>query len=87
MDIQEIRKKLDEKIPRDVVRQRDGGGGRSFSYLEGHYVIARLNEVFGNGGWSYTVKHLEKAHTGTIQSRSGEVHRTLQLRVRRCRLR
>ncbi len=43
---------LNEKIPRDVVSIRDGGGGRRLSYLEGHYVIDRLNKVFGAMGWS-----------------------------------
>lgn len=73
--LKQIRSRLDEKIPRDVVKQREGGGGRSFSYLEGHYVIARLNEIFGNGGWSYTTKHLEKAHTGMVKDKyNNEVH-------------
>lgn len=49
----QIVKELDEKIPRDVISQRDGGGGRSLSYLEGHYVIDRLNKVLGQGNWCY----------------------------------
>lgn len=73
--IEEIREMLNRKIPRDVVRKREGGGGRMFSYLEGHYVIALLNEVFGNGGWSYSTKTLDKAHTGSIKDKYGnEVH-------------
>lgn len=48
----EISAQLDEKIPRDVVSLRDGGGGRKLSYLEGHYVIDRLNKVFGHLNWA-----------------------------------
>lgn len=49
---EEIRKKLDEKIPRDVIAQREGGGRRKLSYLEGWYVINRLNEILGQGNWA-----------------------------------
>jgi len=50
--LEQIELELDAKIPRSVVRDRDGGGGRRLSYLEGHYVIDRLNKVFGPLGWS-----------------------------------
>jgi len=49
----EIRKYLDAKIPKAAVTQRKGPGGKMLDYLEGHYVIRRLNEVFGTR-WSYT---------------------------------
>lgn len=50
--LEELGLELDQKIPRDVVSLRDGGGGRKLSYLEGHYVIDRLNKVFGHINWS-----------------------------------
>lgn len=50
--IEQIEQELDQKIPRDVVSLRDGGGGRKLSYLEGHYVIDRLNKVFGHLNWA-----------------------------------
>lgn len=49
----EVEKQLDEKIPRDVISERDGGGGRKLSYLETHYVIDRMNKVFGGLGWDF----------------------------------
>lgn len=49
----ELVKELDEKIPREVISRREGGGGRKLDYLEGHYIIDRLNKVFGHGNWSY----------------------------------
>jgi DNA repair and recombination protein RAD52 len=49
-----IVQELDSKIPRDVISTREGGGGRKLSYLEGHYVIDRLNKVIGIGNWAYT---------------------------------
>lgn len=61
--IEEIQKELDAKIPRSVVSERDGGGGRKLSYLEGHYVIDRLNQVFGALNWSNEI--LDVINLGT----------------------
>ncbi len=49
--IAQIEQELDAKIPGSVVCERDGGGGRKLSYLEGHYVIDRLNKIFGPTKW------------------------------------
>lgn len=54
-EMEQIEKELNEKIPRDVVSLRDGGGGRKLSYLEGWYVIDRLNKIFGPLGWAKEV--------------------------------
>lgn len=48
----EQQKKCNEKLDRGLVRERSQAG-RSLSYIEGHAVMRRLNEIFGNGGWSY----------------------------------
>lgn len=66
--IEQIRQELDAKIPRDAVSLRDGGGGRKLSYLEGHYVIARMNQVFGQGNWEYRLLSLNLVHQGEIES-------------------
>lgn len=49
--IEQVTAEADKKIPRDEISTRDGGGGKKLSYLESHYVIARMNEVFGTMGW------------------------------------
>lgn len=69
---QRIRQELDAKIPRDVVKQRDGGGGRSLSYLEGHYVINRLNEVLGQGNWEYDTEEMRLVYEGKITNNYGK---------------
>lgn len=56
---------LDSKIPRDMVQERDGGGGRKLSYLPGHYVIDRLNKVIGQGNWSYD-SEITLLHSGLV---------------------
>lgn len=74
-DLKEIETMLNAKIPRSVVMQRDGGSGRSLSYLAGFYVIERLNEIFGNLNWASDVKTLDLLHVGTIQDKYGkDVH-------------
>jgi DNA recombination protein Rad52 len=60
----EVRKRLDEKIPRSAVALRDGGGPKKLSYLEGWYVIARLNEVLGQGNWDYNTEEMKLVHSG-----------------------
>ncbi len=65
----EIRKKLDEKIPRDCVSTRVGGAGTRLSYLEGHYVISRLNEVLGQGGWHYETEEMRMVYQGQVNGK------------------
>lgn len=40
------------------IRQREGGNGKTLDYVEGHAVIARLNEAF-DGNWDFIVKSFE----------------------------
>ncbi len=46
---------LGEKLASEHVRERQGGGGKTLSYVEGIYVIRRLNHIFGYGGWRDSV--------------------------------
>ena len=62
--------KLNAKIPRDVISQRKGFGNTTLSYLEGWYVVARLNEVLGQGNWQYTTK-LDKVNEKRIKNARG----------------
>jgi len=68
-----VAKQLDEGIPRAAVATRQGGGPKALSYLEGWYVINRLNEVFGAEGWSYDVTDLKCVHAGEIPGKYGSV--------------
>lgn len=60
----ETQVKLDENIPKDEVSTREGGGGKSLSYLETWYVIDRLNQVLGQGNWGYQTSKLDKVFEG-----------------------
>jgi len=62
-NIEQIEQEANAKIPREAVSTRSGGGGKDLSYLESHYVIARMNEVFGVMGWdSETVEMRQVNH-------------------------
>jgi DNA repair and recombination protein RAD52 len=74
----DINKQLDEAIPRSAVSQRQGGGGRSLSYLTSHYVIDRLNKIFGNLGWASSTTKLECVHVNTA---ANTVHYIAQVRL------
>lgn len=58
-NLDEIRKELDAPIPRDVVAKRSQGRF-DLSYLEGWYVIDRMNKIFGQGNWEYHVVSVTK---------------------------
>lgn len=60
----EQKAQLNEPIPRSVVATREGGRGKTLSYLEQHYVNRRLNEIFGQDGWSMEVLNVQiRPHT------------------------
>ncbi len=63
---------LDANIPRNAISTRQGGAGARLSYLTGHYVIARLNEVIGQGAWSYETLSLQKVFEGTYKNNQGK---------------
>lgn len=48
---------LEAPIPRSAVRTRDEAG-LTLSYVDGHYVVARLNAVLGHDRWSYSLEEL-----------------------------
>lgn len=56
----ELQKALEAPLPKDAVRNR-AQGGKTLSYVEGWYVIAELNRVFGHDGWDFVVRSLECA--------------------------
>lgn len=70
---EQVVQELDAKIPQDAVSLREGGGGKKLSYLAGHYVIDRMNKVFGHGNWSYD-SNVTLLHSGTVKGNYGETH-------------
>ena len=49
---------LERPFPAELIRHRPGNNGQDVTYLEGHVIIARLNEAFG-GDWSFVIEKHE----------------------------
>lgn len=77
---QTVSEALDNPIPRDVVRERESGGGRTLSYLEGHYVIDRLNKVLGIGNWATQITELKNVFSGEVGNKHS-AHYTCRVRL------
>lgn len=65
---------LDANIPKSAVSSRQGGGTKALSYLEGWYVIDRMNKIFGPDAWSYDVTELRCVHQGELDGKYGKIH-------------
>lgn len=51
----EIRNKMAQPIPAELIKQREGGGKKMLSYLSGSTVVDMLNDSFGYA-WNWEVK-------------------------------
>ena len=49
---EEQKKLLNQKINKDNVSFRSGGGGQKLAYVESWHVIKEANRIFGFDGWS-----------------------------------
>src|SRR3990167_11493828 len=47
--------KIGLSTPREFVKQRKARGGKIVDYVEGGYVISRLNEIFGIANWNFQI--------------------------------
>jgi len=69
-DKKDVIKELDRPIPRgDVAERAAGFGGKTLSYLEGWYVVNRLNKVIGQGNWSYNILGFSKVFEGELKGK------------------
>lgn len=68
----DVKAKLDAKLNRADVSTRKGGGQSTLSYVSSHYVIDKLNEVLGQGNWSYDAENVINVHTGKISTNYGD---------------
>lgn len=48
-------KMMQVPTPKEFIKTRAGKGGKQFTYVEGGYVIARLNQVFSPIGWDFEI--------------------------------
>jgi len=62
---------LDAKLSPDVVKQRQQGNFKA-SYVEGHYVIRKANEIFGFDGWTRQTLSMECIHNDVYKGKKGD---------------
>ena len=60
----EQRAKLNADLPREDIKEREGGGNKKLSFVEGWRVIDVLNSIIGAGNWSYRTT-VTKEYEGT----------------------
>lgn len=76
----EIETKLRGKLEPNVIRQREEAGFK-LDYLEGWYVIDKLNEIFGFGNWNYEIKELMEVSKCVNQRGNIEIGYRARVRV------
>lgn len=69
-----IEKELSSPIPRSAVSTREGPNGRSLYYLQAHYVIERMNQVFGPLNWSSSTEEVRLVHHGEVEANGKKKH-------------
>lgn len=57
-DNEQLRRALEAAFPDHAIKQRQGGGGSRFDYVEGFTIIRRLNEATG-GTWDWAIRSFE----------------------------
>lgn len=65
----EIEAKLKEKLNPENIKNRKQAG-QSLDYLEGWYVQNLLNETFGHGGWSQSVKSITQVSGYEVEKKT-----------------
>ena len=73
-----LEQELDAKIPRSAVDERQAGGGRTLSYLQGYYVIDRLNKVLGHLNWDKEIVEVREIPGGKLPMYLARVRLTVR---------
>jgi recombination DNA repair RAD52 pathway protein len=77
-ELTRLEEELDSKIPRSAVDERQAGGGRTLSYLQGHYVIDRLNKVLGHLNWDKEILEVREIPGGKMPMYLAKVRLTVR---------
>lgn len=64
---------INAETPKALVKSKPGRGGKRVSYVEGGYVISKLNEAFSPLGWDFEVVEHGESDRKTENNAEGEV--------------
>lgn len=70
--LQDIEQQLNALIDPKAIKEREGGGGKSLSYLEGHTVIGHLNKIFGPLNWASQTTKMDLVFSGEVENNYGK---------------
>lgn len=59
--------------PKQAIKSKPGRGGKKVTYIEGGYVISRLNEAFSPLGWEFRITERGTTDRKNEKSAEGEV--------------
>lgn len=62
-----------QETPKAFIKSKPGRGGKRVSFVEGGYVISKLNEVFSPLGWEFEVVEHGQTERKNENSSEGEV--------------
>lgn len=87
MSNKKITRLCNDRIPPHAVQQRKNSNGVSLSYADQHYIITRINTIFGPLGWSSDTEYnklvaedIEQTSSGSRWSVSYEAKVTIHVR-------
>ena len=71
-------KKLNQPLPKEAIKQREGGRGMMLDYLEGWWVKQNANKIFGVDNWNYLPIWEEMKHIvlPDYKDRQGKIKKT-----------
>lgn len=64
---------VNAETPKELIKTKPGRGGKSVSFVEGGYVIARLNQAFSPVGWEFKVTERGETARKNEKKSDGEV--------------
>lgn len=64
---------VQQETPQALIKTKPGRGGKRVTYVEGGYVISKLNEVFSPLGWEFKVTERGETERKNEKSAEGEV--------------
>lgn len=70
--LSEIEAALAAPLPRSAVKEREGSGGMTLSYVDQHYVISKAIEIFGPMGFSCETMECKACSVDTATNRAGK---------------
>ena len=64
---------INVETPKDLIKSKPGRGGKRGAFVEGGYVISKLNQAFSPLGWEFEVVEHGSSDRKTENSAEGEV--------------